>query len=208
VVAGTNQSYTVRRRSTRRAWIAFTIPLLLLALRAIFEFAFDGLTGRIVSGLDRATDGSVPLMAIAGSLTIAFVPLAACVFASDRRSRLGAAGSDVVHMTTRVRSDSGHRIAPRPVAYWLRRAPLLLASVVAVLFWPLTGASMASRWMTTPGGVAFSVGWRVGLVAAAVGVVILLAEPWIGAALSRVRMVRLVAIVLPALAFSVALIIR
>ena len=208
--AGRVQAAAPRRRS-RRVWIAYAIPIALLILRAVFEFAFDGLTGKIVNRLDSLLGNSTIAMATAGWLTLALLPLAVHIFVRDRERRLGRAvpvpasidDTGVIHMTTRERAEIGHRIAPRSVTHWIRRAPMVLAFLVAVLFWPLTGASMASRWMATAGGVAFSHGWRISLVAAALGILVILAEPWI----HNRKAVRIAVIVLPMVALAVTLIV-
>jgi hypothetical protein len=183
----------------------------LIALWATFEFAFDGLTGRIVTRLDTATGDSLALMAAAGWLTVALLPLAAAVFQEDRRKRYGhPIGTGVARLTSRTRSADGHAIARRPASYWLRRFPLLGAPALAVMFWPLTGSTMAGSWTVTPGGAAFANGWRVSLAAAALALVVVLAEPWLAArgdddgAWAR-RSVRSSAIGLPLLALAASL---
>ena len=210
MTGGTIQGYVARRRRSRRAWIAYAIPVLFLALRAVFEFAFDGLTGKIVSGLNDVLGDARIDMAIAGWLTIAFLPLAVDVFVRDRQRRLGdvaipTSDTGVIHMTTRVKAESGHGLAPRSIAHWIRRTPTLLAFTLAVLFWPLTGAAMTSRWTSTAGGLAFSHGWRISLVAAALGILVVLAEPWLRASSRRYR---LALYVLPVVALAAALIVR
>jgi hypothetical protein len=215
VATSTFEQHLTRRRRNRRAWIVYAIPGVLLVVRTLFDFAFDGATGHVVGFFGRLTGGSTPLMAIAGLLTVAYLPLAIGVGLEDRRRWYGQVAlsrhdTGVIHMTTRVRSTSGsrHELARRPFGHWVRRTPLAIAFLVAILFWPLTGAAMGAHWVLLDGGTAFEFGWRIGLVAAAAGVLIVLAEPWISAASwGSHRTVRLATNVLPLLAVAAALII-
>jgi hypothetical protein len=200
---GTMPEYAGRHKPGRRAWIPYAIPALLLIFRFVFEFTFDGYTGNIVNSVGRFCHDSRVEMAMAGWLTIAFLPLAVDVFVTDRHRRLGGDRSGVAHMTTRNKAARGHGLAPRPMAHWIRRIPMLLAFALAVLFWPLTGASMASQWTATIGGVAFAHGWRISLVGAALGIVVILAEPWLRPGIKRWAL-----LALPALALAAALVIR
>jgi hypothetical protein len=211
-----------RRKRSRAAWTVVVLGVVLLLLRGIFDFAFDRLTGQIVAHLSSFAAGSTKVMAEGGWLTVAFLPLAIVVFQEDRHRRYGQPTSTsaqpdatgTVHLTTRVRADTGHGIAPRSSTYWLRRVPLLLAILAAILFWPLTGVSMARTWMASPGGDAFSDGWRISLAATAVAVLVLLAEPWLNRRWLWLPVARtgfvipILPIALPMIALVITLIIR
>ncbi len=212
------QRFSPQRR-TRRAWFLYAIVGALLVLRTIFDFAFDHATGRIVDFVSGHVDGHTSVMAVAGLLTVAYLPLSIAIAGEDRRAWYGRptaptspADTGVIHMTTRARSESGHKIARRPILHWVGRIPLALALLTAILFWPLTGVAMARTWLLYSGGDAFADGWRIGLVAAAVGILVVLAEPWITAAAARRRWVprstiQLITNLLPLLAIVATLII-
>ncbi len=194
MASSTIEQRLTRQRRSRRVWIIYAIPLALLVLRGVFDFAFDRATGRLVQLVSQLMHGDARLMAVAGLLTVAYAPLAVAVAVEDRRAWFGRpvaptspADTGVIHMTTRARAGSGHKVARRPILHWVRRAPLAIAVLAAILFWPLTGASMSRHWLAYPGGHAFADGWRIGLVAAALGALIVLAEPWITAAAAHRR---------------------
>jgi hypothetical protein len=217
VASSTIEQRLTRQRRSRRTWIIYAIPAVLLVLRGVFDFAFDRATGRVVHLVSGPVHGDPRLMAVAGLLTVAYAPLAVAVAGEDRRAWYGRpasptspADTGVIHMTTRARAGSGHKIARRPILHWLRRIPLAAAVLVAILFWPLTGAAMSGRWLIYPGGHAFADGWRIGLAAAALGALVVLAEPWITAAGARRRWlprttIRLITNLLPLLAIAAAL---
>jgi hypothetical protein len=218
VASSTIQQRLTRQRRSSRTWLIYAIPAALLALRAGFDFAFDTATGHAVSLLGSLTDGQVAVMAIAGLLTVAYLPLAVEVGVEDRKRWYGRPApavlspedTGVIHMTTRPRTDSGHKVARRPLLHWIRRIPLAIAALAALLFWPMTGAAMSKHWLPITGGDAFTTGWRIGLGAAAVGMLFVLAEPWISAATARKhrlprRTVRWATNVIPLLATAAAL---
>ena len=220
MASSTIEQRLTRQRRSRRTWIIYAIPAVLLVLRGVFDFAFDHATDQVVRRLGALTHGDPRLMALAGVLTVAYLPLAIGVAGEDRRAWYGRpaaptspADTGVIHMTTRARSGSGHKIARRPILHWVRRIPLAIAVLAAILFWPLTGAAMSSRWLAYPGGHAFADGWRIGLIAAAIGALVVLAEPWITAAAERRRWlpratIRLITNLLPLVAVAAVLIIK
>jgi hypothetical protein len=190
----------------------------LLLLRGAFDFAFDRATGSLVDDLSRLTHGNGWLMVAAGLLTVAYLPFAVEVGLTDRKTwygqpapaQLSPEDTGVIHMTTRPRTDRGHKVARRPVLHWVRRIPLAFVVLAAVVFWPVTGAAMARHWQPYAGGDAFAIGWRIGLAAAAVGMLVVLAEPWITAATTRRhrlprRTVHWAVNVIPLLALAIAL---
>ena len=181
----------------------------------LFAFVFGRavVVGHLIDWLDSETGGSRSLITVAGWLTAALAPLAARTFMIDseeRNNRLGDGGhnGDVAVLTTRARAASGHGIAPRPTSYWIRRAPLVLALAVAILFWPLHGDVGPTQWRSTAAGHAFTQGWIVSAIASALALSVGLLDEILvktrGIAPHRVSL--WAAIVLPLVGLGVALI--
>jgi hypothetical protein len=112
----------------------------------------------LINWASRLTHGSATWMFTAGWATAGFVPAAALIFLLDGNRRERQLGHDPLK---RAHLAHGHAIAGRGKGYWIRRLPLIVALLVAVVFAPSRTGGSPVDWDATPGGDSFRQGWHL-----------------------------------------------
>lgn len=125
----------------------------------------------LLSSASRLSHGSSPWMFTAGWATAAFLPAAVLIFLLDGNRRERQLGDNPLD---RPRVAHGHAIPGRGSAYWVRRLPLLLPILLAVVFAPSRSGSDPVDWHGAPGGDSFHQGWHLSFLIALPALVALL----------------------------------
>jgi hypothetical protein len=113
---------------------------------------------QLVHWASHLSHGSSAWMFTAGWATTAFLPAAALVIMLDGNRRDRQLDVDP---RSRPRAARGHAVPGRGVGHWIRRTPLILPILLAVVFAPTRGVRGEDAWLGAPGSDAFLHGWRL-----------------------------------------------
>lgn len=158
-----SRSERAAHRPSTRLW-----PARLALFGAIAVLVVVSVVARLVLAPDlvraasRLAHGSSAWMFTAGWAT-AFVPAAVLIFLVDGNRRERQLGDNPLN---RPRGAHGHAVPGRGSGYWMRRLPLLLPILLAVVFAPSRAGSAPVDWHATPSGGPFHRGWHLSFLIA------------------------------------------
>lgn len=160
-------------RPSLRIWPARLAHFCVIAVGAVaYVAAHLVLAPYLIRSMSRLTHGSATWMFTAGWATAAFLPAALWIFLLDGYRRDRQLGADPLN---RPRAGQGHAVASRGSRHWISRLPLLLPSILALVFAPSRGAGTLVVWSRTLGGDSFYRGWHMSFEIALPAVIVLLA---------------------------------
>jgi hypothetical protein len=167
--------------SHRRRGVILALAMLAAAAAVPLEFGRQALVSRLINETGALVGGAPLALAVAGWLTYGLLPLFAIVLDRDHRARYGRPGvsplDDSTLLIRRIRANEGHRVARRPVHYWITRSPLVPILAVAVVFLPMPFTQLVADLHESEAGAAFLIGWQWSCVAALLGVMVIVLAP-------------------------------